>query len=281
MNSAERTRTLPNAGALRTYRIPARMACRIGSVPSGRAAGGRGQRYRTARTPRKDTAFIANAAAGPAAAMSSPPSAGPTARATLAFAPFSSAAWVSSSRGTSSGWTAWKQGAATACPTARSAVSASSPFGVTTSAAVSSASAAAARSISVWLRSSSRRRSTMSPRAPAGTTRRKTGNVAAVWTSATWRAEPPRSPMSHWAPTVWAHVPALATNWAVHSARNHVLRSGAQEDATPAGVNGASGTPVWRSATSTISGSYPRTWRPRPFAPPTERLMGPPRRRPR
>src|SRR3954465_13206367 len=92
MNSAERARRPPNAGALRTYRIPARMACPIGSAPSARTGGARGQRYRTASTPRKDTAFRANAAAGPAAAMSSPPTAGPTARATLALAPFSRAA---------------------------------------------------------------------------------------------------------------------------------------------------------------------------------------------
>src|SRR3954449_13166320 len=44
----------------------------------------------------------------------------------------------------------------------------------------------------------------MSPSAPAGTTRRKTGSVAAVCTRAICRAPPPRSPMSHCAPTVCA-----------------------------------------------------------------------------
>src|SRR3954451_8119998 len=92
MKRAERASTLLKAGALRTYRSPARMAWPIGSAPSSRWVAGRGQRYRTASTPRKDAEFSANAAAGPAAATSSPPIAGPTARATLALAPLSSAA---------------------------------------------------------------------------------------------------------------------------------------------------------------------------------------------
>ena len=212
MKRAERASTLQNSGALRTYRSPARMAWPTGSAPSGRRVDGRGQRYRTPSTPTKVAEFSANAAAGPAAATTNPPIAGPTARATLAFAPLSRAASVSSSRGTSSGWTAWKHGAASACPTARTAVRASSRLGVAPPVAVSTASAAAASSITVWLSSSSRRRSRMSPSAPAGMTRRKTGSVAAVWTRAICRALPPRSPMSHCAPTVWAQVPVLATS---------------------------------------------------------------------
>jgi len=257
MKRAERASTLVKAGALRTYRSPARMAWPIGSAPSSRRVAGRGQRYRTASTPRKDAEFSANAAAGPDAATSSPPIAGPTARATLALAPLSRAARGSSSRGTSSGWTAWKQGEASACPTARTAVRASSRFGVTPSAAVSTASAAEASSISVWLSSSSRRRSRMSPSAPAGMTRRKTGSVAAVCTRAICRALPPRSPMSHCAPTVWAQVPVLATNWAIHRARNQVCRSGAQADGTAAREGSGARVSRRTSTASTIPGLCP------------------------
>src|SRR3954462_8523599 len=257
MKRAERVSTLLNAGALRTYRSPARMAWPIGSAPRRRGGAGRGQRYRTPSTPRKDAAFSANAAAGPAAATSSPPIAGPTARATLALAPLSSAASGSSSRGTSSVWTAWKQGAPSACPTARTAVRASSRFGVTPPAAVNTASAAEASSISVWLSSNSRRRSRMSPSAPAGMTRRKTGSVAAVCTRAICRALPPRSPISHCAPTVWAQVPVLATNWAIHRARNQVCRSGAQADGTAAREDSGAGVSRRTSTASTIPGLHP------------------------
>ena len=192
------------------------MAWPIGSAPNGRRVAGRGQRYRTASTPRNDAEFSANAAAGPAVATSSLPIAvARTARATLALAPLSSAARGSSSRGPVRAGPPGKHGEASACPTPGPPVRASSRFGVTPPAAVNTASAAEANSISVWLSSSSRR-SRMSPSAPAEMTRRKTGSVAAVCTRAICRAPPPRSPMSHCAPTVWAQVPVLATNWAIH-----------------------------------------------------------------
>src|SRR4051812_50118636 len=87
MKRADRASTLLNAGALRTYRSPARMAWPIGSAPSSRRVDGRGQRYRTASPPRKDAEFSANAAAGPAAAPPTPAPGGPHAPAAVRDAP--------------------------------------------------------------------------------------------------------------------------------------------------------------------------------------------------
>ena len=74
-------------------------------------------------------------------------------------------------------------------------------------AAVRAARTTAAASMSVWLAIRSRRRSTMSARAPAGTPTRNTGSMVAVWTRATWNAEPPRDPISQTAPTFCIQVP--------------------------------------------------------------------------
>ena len=51
--------------------------------------------------------------------------------------------------------------------------------------------------------------------------------------------------MSHCAPTVCAQVPVLATNWAIHSARNQVCRSGAQADGTAAPEGRGRGVPAY------------------------------------
>ncbi len=63
-----------------------------------------------ATTPRKETALIANTAAGPHAATSTPAIAGPTARARLTVRLPSAAAAGISSRSTSSGWIACQAG---------------------------------------------------------------------------------------------------------------------------------------------------------------------------
>ena len=190
------------------------------SAPSTRWSAGRRQVATTPSTPTNVRALSAKVASGPTATMRAPPSAGPSARATLKFAPCSSAAWGISSRATSSGWIAWNEGSASAWPTAIVAMSASSSAGVAASDAVTSASVALATSISDCAPSSSRRRSRMSPSAPAGITSRKTGSDVAVCTSATCSALPPRSPISHCAPTSCAKVPVFETNCAIHSARN-------------------------------------------------------------
>ena len=234
MNSSSRASTRRKSGELATYRAPVRMALVMCSVPSGRWSDGRFQRASTISTPRNETVLNANVASDPASAISRPPSAGPMARPTFMLTPLSSAACGISSRDTSSGWIAWNDGMVRACPIAISASSPSRLVGVALSVPASSISPAAPASISAWPEISTLRRSRMSPSAPDGTTSRNTGSVVAVWTSAIWSAEPPRSPMSHWAPTVCAHVPMLEANWASHSARNALRRRGAHaETVTP------------------------------------------------
>src|SRR5260370_41664456 len=83
----------------------------------------------------------------------------------------------------------------------------------------------AAASMHPCVMSSSLRRSTMSPNAPAGTPSRKTGRLVAVWTSATSNAEEVSVAMDHPAPTFCIHVPILDAMDAIHSQRNQVYRS--------------------------------------------------------
>jgi hypothetical protein len=173
----------------------------------------------TTTIPRNDTAFSANTNSLPAAATSSPPIAGPTARPTLIDADPSTTAWGNSRRGTSSGWIACQAGMFTAVPSPSENTSASSTPGVTASIAVSSASAPADSSIHVCVHKSSRRRSTMSASAPAGSAVRNTGSVTADWTNATCAGDPPSVPISQTAPTFCIQVPMFDTSCAVHSAR--------------------------------------------------------------
>jgi hypothetical protein len=83
-----------------------------------------------------------NAALARPAATMSPPSAGPTARATLNAAEFSVMACAISGRGTRSGTSVWNDGIAIAEPTPRANTSPSSQAGVSRSSAVSTAIAA-------------------------------------------------------------------------------------------------------------------------------------------
>jgi hypothetical protein len=106
-----------------------------------------------------------------------------------------------------------------AVPSPREKTSASSSPGVTASKYVAAASAPADNSIHVCVHRSSRRRSTMSARAPAGSAVRKTGSVTADCTSATCAGDPPSDPISQTAPTFCIHVPMFDTSCAVHSAR--------------------------------------------------------------
>src|SRR5207237_8000961 len=74
-------------------------------------------------------------------------------------------------------------------------------------------------------------RSTTSASAPAGRASRKTGRLAAVWSSATMRLEASSEVISHAAPTSCIHVPVVETTDATHSPRNTGLRSGLHADA--------------------------------------------------
>src|SRR5271169_6918978 len=83
----------------------------------------------TRMTPKNDTKFATNAVATPAAAMRTPASAGPTARARLNSIPFSADAAARSSLETSSGRIARQVGVSNASPAERVNVSTSSSHG--------------------------------------------------------------------------------------------------------------------------------------------------------
>jgi hypothetical protein len=167
--------------------------------------------------PMNDTALRANTQPAPTPATISPPMAGPTARATFMFNPFSAAACGNTARSTRSGWIACQAGAATAFPQPRAKVSSRISHGCCTPRKAAPASAAAARNMASWAPSSSRLRSIRSAHAPAGNASNTIGRLEAVCTSDTSSGD--SSISSHCAPTVCIQVPTFDTNWAIHSAR--------------------------------------------------------------
>src|SRR2546428_1076016 len=108
---------------------------------------GRFQRATTRMTPTNDATFTRNAAPTPAVAISTPASAGPTARAMLNSMPLSAEAAGKSSFRTSSGSTARQVGVSNASPADNANVSASRIHGVTTPVNVTTASAIATHTI--------------------------------------------------------------------------------------------------------------------------------------
>jgi hypothetical protein len=66
---------------------------------------------------------------------------------------------------------------------------------------------------------------------PATIANSSTGSPAAVWTSATYAADPVRVSISHWAATVCIQPPMLETNWPAHIAANSRCRNGDHADA--------------------------------------------------
>ena len=91
---------------------------------------------------------------------------------------------------------------------------------------VAAASAIATHTIHVSVYRISRRRSTMSPMAPAGNAKRKNGRVEAVCVSATYSGLAPIDTMSHAAPTLCMNVPTSDTTSAMSSWRKIGVRSG-------------------------------------------------------
>src|SRR5499427_4226435 len=91
--------------------------------------------------------------------------------------------------------------------------------GVTIPAKVSSPSAAAETSIQLCVMSKSRRRSTTSARAPAGSASKTTGRLPAVSTSATSIGDVVKETISQDSPTSSIHVPILDATVAIQSAR--------------------------------------------------------------
>jgi hypothetical protein len=168
------------------------------------------------------------AAAGPAAASTKPPIAGPMARAMLKPMPFSAMAPTRSPRGTSSGVAAAQAGKFTAVPAPMAKVSASRPQGPSASAAARTASSTPMAAIQSWAATSARRRSRMSAAAPPGRAKRKTGSMAAACTRPTISGEGASEVISQPAPVFWIHMPVLEARLAIQSARKAGWRRGAK-----------------------------------------------------
>jgi hypothetical protein len=99
---------------------------------------------------------------------------------------------------------------------------------VTKPSIVSAPSMAAAASIQPCESNSSRRRSTISASAPAGSAKSRIGRLDAVWISATISGEADNEVISQAAPTFCIQVPMLETREATESARNMRCASGRQ-----------------------------------------------------
>src|SRR5271154_2133742 len=139
----------------------------------------------TKMTPKKDKKFTTKAAATPAAAITRPARAGPTARARLNSIPFNAEAAARSSLETNSGRIARHVGVSNASPADRANVNASRSQGDMKPPRVSTARSSAMKVIHVSVASTSLRRSRISPAEPAGMANRKYGREEAVCVSAT------------------------------------------------------------------------------------------------
>src|SRR5438128_4174397 len=210
--------------------MPARVAPITRSAGSRARGASRRQRYTTTSTATNDTALSAKTRAGPAAATRTPPTAGPIARPMCTGNALSVTARVSSGGGTSSDVMACHVGVFIAAPMPRANVSPRSVVAVIRPANVSTARSPAATSIQHCVTSSSRRRSTISATAPAGSPTTKTGRLVALCTRATINGDGESDVMAHAALTFCIHVPMLETSEAIHSARNTGCDSGVQAD---------------------------------------------------
>src|SRR4051812_26679028 len=218
------------------------MAPQIRSAGSIASSAGRRQKKRTTSTPRNEIAFTRKVTAGPAAATTSPARAGPRARAMLKpMLPRVTAAGRSS-RGTMSGTLACQAGPLRAAPRPRRKVKARRSPGVVALAAVNAQRPKAARVIQVWVTRSSRRRSSTSATAPAGSESRNIGRLVAAWTSATRMGDGLSVVIIHDAPTFWNQVPTFEATLAIHSQRKIVCRSGLQVER---GLGGGRGAALW------------------------------------
>jgi hypothetical protein len=141
------------------------------------------------RTATNDAAFTPKTSAALVAASSRPPSAGPTARARFWLTEPSAIASWRCSDGTSSGWSVCQVGALAALPHPNTNSSTRISVGVSAPRAASTASPAAAASITTCVTMISQRRSTRSPSAPAGIASNSTGRLPAAEIAVTSTAE--------------------------------------------------------------------------------------------
>ena len=215
-----------------------------------------------------ESALRANTAATSMLAISTPATAGPTARARFMLMPPSAEAAGSWERGTSSGIRACQAGMVRVWAQPSRNVNVSSSAGVVLPAAVRAARAPAMSSAAVCTAMMSRRRSNTSANTPAGRARKNTGDMLAVWTRATRVSAAGWSTSSHCAPTVCIQVPIRLPSWASHSTRKILIRSGAHADSMAPPPHGVG----YRRAVSSWSTSWRRRW-------PSRSPPGPARRR--
>src|SRR5215469_11968859 len=146
-----RMRTDFTCGAVWTYRNPSVIAARI--VRTGSATcGARFHVYKKRITPKNDAAFNRNDQPDPAAATTIPPSAGPTARATLNPAEFNATADAWRCGEITSGVIACHAGSFITAPTPIRNVNRSSIQGLTAPSRVKAPRMAAASTIQLWVK---------------------------------------------------------------------------------------------------------------------------------
>ena len=185
-----------------------------------------GYRPTTKTTARKLSALRKNATAGPAAASTRPPMAGPPARARLKPTEFIITASAVCERGTSSGTSDCHDGPVSALPMPSAALEESRSHGVVQWRYVAIASINATASIQLCPTRSSTRRSKRSASTPAGTSRPNIGNVTAVASAATGSGSFVNDIIVQLSATSWIQVPKLENTAASHSARNAGTESG-------------------------------------------------------
>src|SRR5436305_4345293 len=213
------------------------MAPQMRSAGSIASSVGRRQKKRTTSTPRNETALTRKVTAGPEAATTRPARAGPAARAMLKpMLPRVTAAGRSS-RGTISGMLACQAGPFKAAPSPSRKVKPRRIQGVVAPAAVNAQRPKAATVIQIWVTRRSRRLSSTSATAPAGSDSRNIGRLVAACTRATSAGEGVSVVIIHDAPTFWNQVTTLDATLAIHSQRNTVWRRGLQVDRTGAGIS--------------------------------------------
>ena len=217
-NAAARTMIASSAGELRTNRAPATVAERTCSRGSVRTRAGTDTIATTPITARNDAALTKNTSAALVAASSSPPIAGPIARARFWLTDPSAIACGRSDGGTSSGWSVCAIGPVRPCPTPTPHSRISSTAGVTSPARSSAPSAAADASITACPAMISFLRLSRSPSTPPGTASSSTGRFV-PWIAPTRNAELVSVVITHCAATVCIQLPTFEVSCASHHRR--------------------------------------------------------------
>src|SRR5580692_480790 len=181
-------------------------------------------------TPKNEAAFSRKATPDPATAITIPPNAGPTARATLNPTEFKATAGACCLGETISGVMACHAGSFITAPNPSTKLNKRRIHGVTFPNSVKMPSSVAAATIQPCVISSKRRRSTMSASAPAGKMTRKTGSVDAACTRPTINGDIVSCVISQPAPTFCIQVPVYEITAATQSERKSGSPSGAQAE---------------------------------------------------